>query len=169
MASILAGREGKFSARIRASSLSDKPTGTDVGSCECRPEGEEYGSWASPSVATVADSPECGCCHTVLVIGFPWVISGRFGTKGVTSIPEAGSMTSLENAQDLRILYLRRYHMNPRITAASSTRAAIIPMTALATTPTCGVFGCGVVVVLNWMSCTGILRMVSQPWKTKAL
>ena len=64
--------------------------------------------------------------------------------------------------------------MNTRITAASSIRAVIVLMTALATTPTCDFFGCGfvvvvVVVVLNWMSFTGILRMVSEPWKEKAL
>jgi len=101
---------------------------------------------------------------TVPVIGSPWVISGRLETKGVTSTPETVSMAPLEKAEDLRILYLLRYHMNTRMTAASSTRAAIELMTALATTPICDIFGCGVVivVVLNWMSCTGILRMVSQ-------
>jgi hypothetical protein len=49
-------------------------------------------------------------------------------------------------------------------------------MIALAATLTCDFFGCEVVgcvavgcvvvvVVLNWMFFTGILRMVSQPWK----
>ena len=71
----MAGWERRFSARIRASPLSDKPTGTDAGECECRPEGEEYGSWTSASVTTVAGSPDCGCCHPVPVIGSPWVIS----------------------------------------------------------------------------------------------
>jgi hypothetical protein len=81
---------------------------------------------------------------------------------------------ALEKAEDLRELYLLRYHMNTRMTVASSTRAAIVLMTALVTTPTCDVFGCGVVgcgdvgrgfvcVVLNWISCTGILLTVSQP------
>ena len=154
--------------------MSDKPTGIDAGDCECRPEGEEYGSWASASVATVAGSPDCGCCRTVPAVGSPRIISGRLGTKGVTSTLEAASMTKLENAKDLRSLYLRRYHMNTRITAASSTRAATVLVTALATTPTCDVFGCGVVgcgviaVVVNCMVFTGILGRVSQPWK-KAL
>ena len=89
-------------------------------------------------------------------------------------------MTPLEDTEDPPIvLYFRRYHMNTRITAPISARAAIVLMIALAATLTCDVFGCevvvgevvgcvAVVVVLNWMAFTGILRMVSQPWK-KAL
>jgi hypothetical protein len=87
-------------------------------------------------------------------------------------------MTPLENTEDPPIvLYLRRYHMNTRITAPISTRAAMVLMIALAATLTCDVFGCEVVgcvavgcvvvvVVSNVMSFTGILRMVSQPWNT---
>jgi hypothetical protein len=37
----MAGGERRDSARIRASSLADKPTGTGVVGCECRPEYEE--------------------------------------------------------------------------------------------------------------------------------
>ena len=80
-------------------------------------------------------------------------------------------MTPLENAEDppAVLLYLLRYHMNPRIIAPKSKRATIVLMTGLATAPTCdffdcGVVGCGVVVVvLNWMFCTGILHLVSPP------
>ena len=73
-------------------------------------------------------------------------------------------MTPRENAEDpLVVLYLRRYHMNPKVTTPSNTRTVTVLMTDLATTPTCNFF-----VVSNWMSLTGILRMVSQPWK-KAL
>ena len=174
---LMAGRECVFSTRIRASSLSDRPTGRDASNCECRPAGEEYGSWPSAPIATVAGSPDCGCCHTVPATESLRVISGRLETKGVTSTREPVSMPVMplarDNVEDLRILYLRLCNMNTRITAASSIRAVIVLMTALATTPTCDFFGCGfvvvVVVVLNWMSFTGILRMVSEPWKEKAL
>ena len=169
----MAGREGRFSARILASSLSDKPTGTDVDDCEYITKGEEYRSWTSAPVATVAGSQGCGRCRPVLVIGSPGVMSGLLGTNGVTSNPEATSMIPLENVEDRRILYFRRYHMNPRTTAPSSKMVAIALMTGLATALTCDFFECGagavgcgaVVVVLNWISLTGILRMVSQPWK----
>ena len=104
--------------------------------------------------------------------------------KGVTSTlePEAASMTPLENTEDPPMVWCRRrYHMNTRIAAPSSTRAVImVLMIALVATLTCDVFdggtvgcvavGCGVVVVvLNWMSFTGILRTVSQPWEKRAL
>lgn len=169
---LMAGREGIFSTRIRASSLSDRPTGTDASNCGCRPAGEEYGPWPSAPIATVAGSPDCGCCHPVPANESLRIISGRLGTKGVTSTREAASMIplALDNAEDLRILDLRLSNMNTRITAASSVRATMVLMTALATTPTCGFFGCGfVVVVLNWMSFTGILRMVSEAWKKGTL
>ena len=97
--------------------------------------------------------------------------------KGVTSTlePETASMTPLENTEDPPMVWCRRrYHMNTRIAAPSSTRAVImVLMITLVATLTCDVFDCGtvgcvavgcgvVVVVLNWMSFTGILRMVSQ-------
>ena len=164
----MAGREGRFSARIRASSLADRPTGTGASSCECRPAGEEYGLWPSASVDTIAGTQDCGCCHPDPVTGSPRIISGLLGTKGVISPPGAISMTPLENAKHPPVvLYLRRYHMDPMIAAPSSKRAVTVLMTDLATTPTCDFFDCEIVaVVLNWISLTGILRrMVSQPWK----
>ena len=169
---LMPGRDGRYSARIRASSLADRPTGTDAGDCVSRSGGEECGLWPPASVPTVAGSQGCGRCHPDPVIGSPRVISGLPGTNGVTSNTEVTSVIPLENAEDLRVLYLGRYLLNPKITAPSSTRVATALMTDPATRPTCDFFdrgvvgcvavGCGfVVVVLSLISFTGILRMVS--------
>ena len=170
---LMAGRDGRYSARIRASSLSDRPTGIDAGNCVCRSGGDGYGLRPPASVPAVAGSQGCGLCHPDPVIGSPRVISGLLRTNGVTSNPEATSMIPLESVEDRRILYLRRYHINPRITAPSSKRVAMALMIDLATALTRDVFECGtgavgcgaVVIVFNWISLTGILRMVNQPWK----
>ena len=173
---LMPGRDGRYSARIRASSLPDRPTGTDAGNWVCKSGGEAYGLWPPASVPTVAGSQGCGLCHSDPVIGPPRVISGLPGTNGVTSNTEATSMIPLEDAEDLRVLYLRRYHLNQRITAPSSERAATVLMTDPATTPTCDFFdrgvvgcvavGCGfIVVLLSLIFFTGILRMVSQALK----
>jgi hypothetical protein len=97
------------------------------------------------------------------------VILRRFETKGVTIIPEPVSraMASPEDAGYSWIwpVRLRRYHTMAMI-AATNTKAATAPMTAIATLPICDGFdgpfddfGGGVVVVeLNCMFRTGILH-----------
>jgi hypothetical protein len=117
----------------------------------------------SAFAATVPGNPNCTCCPSVQGIESSRVIPRRAGTKVVVPIPETLCIVAPEDGEDLWILGLRRCHMKAMITAAT-TRAAIAPMMALATVLTCDAvrFGGVVVVVftLNFMSRTGILRIV---------
>lgn len=97
-------------------------------------------------------------------MGFPWVVRKWLGMKGVTVILETVPVleeASLEDAEDLWILYLRRYHM--KATIPTTSRAATTAMTALAALPICEVFRGEVVIELNCIVRTGILCKVGQP------
>ena len=84
--------------------------------------------------------------------------------KGVTVIPETVTVleeASLEDVEDLWILYLRRYHM--KATIPTTSRVATTAMTALAAVPICEVSRGEVVVELICIVRTGILCKVGQP------
>ena len=127
----MVGWARKVTARIRASSLADKPIGNDH---ENRPEGrgEEEGP-SGPAFAVAASGVlDCGRRRFIRGAGSPWVASACVSMNGVSPVSVTDSMTVLEyDAEDMWMLYLRRYHKKVTIPAASNTRAATPPMMAL--------------------------------------
>jgi hypothetical protein len=160
----MVGWARKVTARIRASSLDDKPIGNDH---ENRPEGrgEEEGP-SGPAFAVAASAVlDCGRRRFIRGAGSPWVASACVSMNGVSPVSVTDSITFEYDAEDMWVLYLRRYHKKVTIPAASNTRAATPPMMALTILLTpcraCDGFDDVVVVVLvvlNLIVCTGVLH-----------
>ena len=102
----MVGCARKFPARIRASSLADKPTGTNWNDCELKSEcsGEEgrLSASAFASISAGLMDPDRDCRSSFRCDGSLRVAPRRVRMNGVSPIPDTDRIAELESPENLR-------------------------------------------------------------------